>query len=664
MNVKEAIVRHCSVETLQRAARGHAKNADGSVNADGLGRYLEQAPVIDLLTLLDIDELRAVCRSLELPAIGLRTQLISALRHYDPSATGEAPIAPVRRPARSRPHPTGLWPRSAPRSDNRGERRVWESLSKHLPHGWTAWHSLRVRVPQGQDGELDFVVAVPGRGVLLLECKGGKLAMTDGRWTQNGHPLNRAPREQALEARKKLVGVLEHRFPGQPRPFMAVAAIFPETAWATDFAPRSADLHDAVLGAHDLGELGAALPALAERLLQPTSDEHHPEWVDALHELWGEHWVPAPNLGALTALREERRVQLDTEQLAAIRSVERNERAFVLGGAGTGKTIIACQIAKAWAQAGHRPLYLCFTEALANEVRSTEATLRTDDERPLWHSWTVRRLAAHVLQSLSIDPADGRPLEEWRSEVWDLLPPLASGILPFRPLPYDCVVVDEAQDLAEEDWAFVRALVAKGQPLWVFGDPSQGFWNDTRCIPPDMMPFTYELTSRYRCPPDLAAFADSYATGSLDDVPSCSEESLQLVALQPGETLEQACDREVRSLLQSGVRPEQIAILSMSGLRSMSLANVRQLGGSDTVRADAPNARSHVVIDTFLRFKGLERPWILLVDIGRGSGDHAVRMHIALTRATVACRIVASPEAIAAEPRLARVAQGRGRGDG
>lgn len=70
-----------------------------------------------------------------------------------------------------------------------------------------------------------------------------------------------------------------------------------------------------------------------------------------------------------------------------------------------------------------------------------------------------------------------------------------------------------------------------------------------------------------------------------------------------------------------------------------------------------------VVADTFLRVKGLERPAVIITDLGllgdmggdegERSTTREVRMHIALTRAMVAVRIVATKQAIHDDPVLA-----------
>lgn len=68
-----------------------------------------------------------------------------------------------------------VFPPDAPRDrTNRGERTVHAALVHHLPDGWTAWNSLRVRGGGDWEGEGDFVVACPARGLLVLEVKNGR----------------------------------------------------------------------------------------------------------------------------------------------------------------------------------------------------------------------------------------------------------------------------------------------------------------------------------------------------------------------------------------------------------------------------------------------------------------------------------------------------------
>ncbi len=79
------------------------------------------------------------------------------------------------------------------------------------------------------------------------------------------------------------------------------------------------------------------------------------------------------------------------------------------------------------------------------------------------------------------------------------------------------------------------------------------------------------------------------------------------------------------------------------------------------MRADTPDANSNVVVETFLRFKGLERPAIIVTDVGLAAGkpDYGKRMYIALTRALSSVRILDTRESLALDPILGTFLQDR-----
>jgi hypothetical protein len=531
--------------------------------------------------------------------------------------------------------PTGLFPRDAPRpTSSAAEHKLWHALSAQLPEGWVAWHSLRVRAPQGLDGEGDFVLAVPGRGAFVLEVKGGNVEVRDGRWWQDGRPLPKAPREQAFGYVEKLRRQLSHRFPDLRHPFFAVATAFPETD--EDLQPPHGDVEGTVLTEVHLPYLREALPALVERLFKPIPAPDGP-WIEALHELWGQTWVRDPSLGARTRKAAQRLLALDAEQLGALDAVAENPRVFVSGGPGSGKTVLAVELARRWRAAGRRPLLLCFTRALATELRESGLV-----------AWTVRELAAEVLGRAGVALEAGAPPEAWSPATWNEVPLRAAAALPASPLEHDAVIVDEAQDLAPDDWAFVRAVAGAG-PLWSFGDASQAFWSDRREIPADVRPFVFALKSRYRCPKGLAAFADGYRPEPAP--PPGPVEGLRVLTSDP-DALEARCDAVVERLVREGVAPHQIAVLSLGGRTRTRVGRAAVIGGVEAVRADDPEAHARLVSDTFLRFKGLERPWIVVTELGLGAESYDVRMHIALSRATVGCLVIATEEELAADGRL------------
>ena len=542
--------------------------------------------------------------------------------------------------------PTGLFPRGAPRpTTSRADQALHRALGASLPVGWTAWHSLRIRTAKNVEGEGDFVVAVPDRGILVLEVKGGSVEVKNGLWLQNGRPMSKPPRDQGLEYSRKLRDKLREVTP-HGAPWIAVATAFPDTPFSEP--PSAGDLGGVVLGQQDLPYLREALLAVVERLFVDARPPVDDAFVDALHALWCETWTPRLTLGGRARLRGRELVALDQEQLDVLDMVEDNARCLVYGGPGTGKTLLARDMVERLRARGASPVYLCFTSALASGLRAAG----------LADAWTVRELAAARLEEAGIPLQDGAPASSWTPATWEAAPlRCALDALPALGPRFDAVVVDEGQDLSTNDWELVKALAGSG-PLWCFADSGQSFWAD-RAVPAGLFPASIRLQTRYRCPESLARFADRYRPDVAQDgdSPAADNEALRVVRAASTATLADDVAREVERALADGATPADVAVISLAGQTRTQLCARDHLGERRVLRADADDAGEHVVADTFLRFKGLERPWVIVTELSLGETRHDVRMHVALTRATVGCVVVATAKEIGADPRLAAAAK-------
>ena len=100
----------------------------------------------------------------------------------------------------------GLYPRSSlPAYIPDSECKVYEALASVLPAGWSAWHSIKIRIMPREFAEADLVIANPLRGILVLEVKGGIVRKHDGVWFQNEKPMSMSPLDQAHRFKRILL---------------------------------------------------------------------------------------------------------------------------------------------------------------------------------------------------------------------------------------------------------------------------------------------------------------------------------------------------------------------------------------------------------------------------------------------------------------------------
>jgi hypothetical protein len=522
-----------------------------------------------------------------------------------------------------------LHPNEQPRpTSSHAELRVYDALQAGLPSGWTAWHSLRIHDDDGTEGEGDFVLIDPHRGLLVIEVKGGAMEARDGRWFQNGKPLKHSPRDQAHGYLDKLIRRLRNQ--GAPVPAHGIATWFPDTPVDED-APIQDDLRGRLLGANHLAWCSEALPDVLEQAIGTHARPVEPSTIKALHALWGETWTPRLSLGQRLRVDEADRLHLDQSQAQLLSGLSRNHRLLVTGGPGTGKTLLAVEAARRFTAESKRVLLLCFTDGLGQWLASHVAEDGIDVR-------SISQLAVELCreQGIAMDPHD--------PTFWEEANLHASEVVEAAATRWDVVIIDEAQDLNESNWLFVEALAREG-PLWAFHDPAQRFWSE-RSVPEHLFTSFYDLTESYRSPPELMRVAEASRVGS-DDVEEVMQaavdaERLRLVSCPSTSSVPDKVANEITKLRGEGLKPEEIAVISLRGLGAEgSVLDSEALVKVGVVRADDPGLVDHVVADTFLRFKGLERPAVIVVDGHLVDGEDAgVRWFIAMTRALGVCVVV------------------------
>lgn len=493
-----------------------------------------------------------------------------------------------------------------------------ETLSDdYTVFGWVSWVARRPH--QGaQDGEADFVIAHPDRGVLVLEVKGGEIAhdARTGTWTSRSrtgevHPLRRPPHVQARSNRFALERKLQDMPGGFPeRSSWGWAVAFPDCAMpaidpATD-VPR-----DVLVTSADLGRMDDRIAAILHYWRNTESDARPPgrEGIAQLEKLLAQSFSLRVPTGV--AIREDSRrlIELTETQFRLLDALARNRRMLVTGGAGTGKTLLAIEKAKRLARdQGFRTLFTCFNQPLAEFLAASVGevpNLTVTNFHDLCAAFG-RRIGREIPDPLP----RGRENEFYRHD----LPAMLVDALAELPDRFDAIVLDEGQDFSATDRAALElALEDRDQSvLYVFQDETQAIYRDGSAWPERDMA-TYVLTENRRNTKAihgvLGQLVDTTRTEPIgpDGIPP--EFVLAADPRAEARELSRVLHRLVR---EQGVSPAAIAVLVSSRTAIPDLVEGGRVGAFEVTDSHA-DAGDKVLVESVTRFKGLERDVVVLV---------------------------------------------------
>lgn len=513
------------------------------------------------------------------------------------------------------------------------EKVVHTALSR-LDDDWTVIHSVKwqsLRNGRQGDGEADFVLIHPKRGILVVEVKGGDIDVVDGEWSSTNSKTGETstiknPFVQATDSKHALLAYLDdHGLPTKRIP-LAHAVSFPRRT----IDPRL-----------DLG------PTASQSIVwdRPVLDD-----PVAMVERTCKHWAMSATitneeikklvqlLAPTTAIRRrlvdrigdvyQQLLRLTDEQIQDFTFLRSFRRALVTGGAGTGKTVLAVARARQLAADGFRPMLVCYNERLGDRLADEVA----DDPR-IW---------AGTFHSLCIGMAKerGRALPKQRPKEWWMedAPKLLIDVMSETDSRFGSVVIDEGQDFPSGWFTALELAVAEAidPPFYVFADMHQQLYLDGWTSPANMPP-ALQLNVNCRSTTAIASCAARVfgedATGRGTDGPTP-----QFRDVANRREMLRGIQRLIETLIEiEAVDANDIVVLS---------DDIEILDGLTQIAAgEVPFVRAGggVHVETIRRFKGLEADVVVLALSERTSPQIAAAMaYTGMSRARSALYVFGS----------------------
>ncbi len=515
--------------------------------------------------------------------------------------------------------------------DVKSERDLAAALIDRLPADCLIIHSypwLKESEWQGRkhisEGETDFLIIHPeAGGILVVETKGGDMRYNpaERKWFRPGQKGSlKDPFKQAVDGmhflQKLIANYVPHVNGSSPFAF-GFAVVFPDCDYSGQMPPGANST--VLFGRRDMPKLGEKLtaairqwgngqPPLSRDIVQKIKQAVLPEF----------HILQV--LSRKVAQEEETLIRLTDNQINILQMLAAWPQALIEGVAGSGKTLIAMNQARRFAEQGHRVLFTCYNRKLA-------AWLEGNVPDNLCDRIVVRHfhgLAYDLCKKAGIEfkiPEEKQKLSEfWSNEVPGLMLEAASKL----DQTFDAIVVDEGQDFMPEWWDALHCLNDGGAQgkFYVFYDPAQNIYTGARFKPPFTLP-PVKLLHNCRNTRNIAGHCGKIINTEIALPPGAPDGTP--CAISTVTTQEEAVlllQKTLDTWLREGLLPSQIAVLGIHS-RSETLLKGKQKVGNCKISDDLDrwHADETVLFDTVRSFKGLEADAIVLFAIPEPDSD-------------------------------------------
>ena len=356
---------------------------------------------------------------------------------------------------------------------SRGERQIFELFEKDpATADWVVMHSLGLsQHTKRLYGEIDFLVLAPGLGVFCLEVKSGKVQRTQGVWqfTNRYGQINRKPYgpfEQAQENMFSLMKAIKKHFGAKShlnRLMYGYGVMFPHILFSAEGLEQDPwKIYDRASRRRPISDYIKQLATNKRRKVK------HKAWFDPIRSLPTQTDVdrlvdflrgdferlisPKERLGDI----EQQLYQYTAEQYQCLDQLRDNPCCLFQGAAGTGKTMIALESTRHHLFANQRILLVCYNTLVGSWLATQFSAAQTANNLVVgsFHRFLTKISSASDEASVALRDDDYFKYE---------LPLMALEAIDRGAIGlFDCLIVDEGQDLIRSEYLDVFDSLLKG----------------------------------------------------------------------------------------------------------------------------------------------------------------------------------------------------------
>ncbi len=482
------------------------------------------------------------------------------------------------------------------------------------------------------NGESDFIILVPNKGILFIEVKGGIVGYNakEQQWLSLRRDENKKykikdPLSQSKRAMFAIRDILYEQYSELKGTFLnlSYAACFPDTPRPLDPRPFGPDKPQKLfIFKDDLNNIKENI----NKILDWQKGEKEFKTLSTLFQKNFHKLIIGNDLPVKIPLKksieiENEEMLFSSNQSFFIKIIPNLNYVALNGGAGTGKTLLAIELMRTMAPK-YKILFLCFNKPLARYIRYSFKGFKEKIYIHNIHQWVSnmkRGLDHQKNSSFELD----QEIESVVSEIDN------------EDKKYDVIIIDEAQDFNDEWMISIEQMLRENGKFYVFYDQQQSIFERKSQYFLKEKFSHLELEENFRNTKQIFELFKNFNNQTKYTSRGVSGSIPEFIAVKNYELQFKWIADKINHLKQhEGIEVREMGILLYDGLKSTNIKNLSkiipnitnfELSPAEYVQPD------QLMFETINRIKGLEVPILFFTNFV--SPIEIEKLYVGLSRA-------------------------------
>ena len=522
---------------------------------------------------------------------------------------------------------------------------------------WTVIHSLHIKEHVAQSlGEADVVIAIPTIGFLIIEVKYHKEIRFDpvtGIWKMGkDKPQKESPFLQLRENRISFQNNIKKIYPSLKNIFCWELLVFNRINKITSQYEFNKEDY---IGYDDFKLEGIKFLNLFSESLRKKKEK---ELSKPSLFFIGKDLPDKSQMALFNEIRKPIHVRMTSEirkeilikdlakvftqnQLYLYNHIKNNNRLFIEGPSGTGKTLLAIEAAKNANEQKIKTLFLCFNSLLGNYLKELMKDLNN-----IHVSTKIEYFRKIINDKSKIDKNDVHYNKKLNQNVIDFIINHNESIEKF-----DQIILDEAQDILDQETVDILDLILKkglkNGYFSFFGDfEFQNVQNreliDINDFKSKFDPLEFKLKENCRNIPDMISTARFYCDYNPYEKILRKDENSEPIIIKYTNEIEMCkkIDDLIEHLIKQNFKLDEISVLTIKSKHSSFFNEVIELNAQKNAEFGLNISKFKYIknkklnFHTIREFKGMENNAIIIIELEKLKNDLDKQLlHIGMTRA-------------------------------